>query len=324
MSDDAYIGISITEVKYVVGVICSGISVAAIITLYILYFIRPRSTENVFFRMVIHMELPNALYAVTGFITYPQNISDSFCTFTGAIRQWALLSTSLWTLTIAFHIKNSIADLEIRPFSRFYYIFGYGLAIPFALIPIFFDLYQVTPIYCGIPLGNLSENLIVYYVPILTVLAGVCYCYGWVIRYLRKTVSKEAAQEFYPLFLYPVLVVLYNIGSFIYLMLDFYLTQETLGKEILVIITTGVLQAQGLFDVLVYSLNYAIREEVKLKMCPSQRSETNREYDPNFKSRFATIDGLHRGNSTLVRPNPNTSNLEGSDVPYHNVTAATV
>ena len=272
----------IIQINYIVGIVCSCLSLAVILSLFIVYFIRPYSKGNVFFRMVIYMELPNALYAITGLFVLPHDLSGEFCEISGAIRQFTNLSSSFWTLAIAWHIYSSISVHEIRPFSFYYLLFGYGMPIPFTLVPFFLEMYQKTPIYCGLSYKDPIPNLAVYYIPLLSILIGTCYCYYSVIRYLRRKVSKEAAREFYALFFYPLLIVLYNIGSFAFLLETTYDKTPTVSHDILGVITTGVLQAQGVFDVLVYSQNYAIREEIKSKLCGTSANDLNNEFNPSF------------------------------------------
>lgn len=282
------------EIKYLVGIIFSALSLASIFALYIVYWIKSCSYENAFFRMVVHMEIPNAIYAITGFVIFPESLGTYYCTISGAVRQYCLISTSVWTLVIAIHIKTSIADHEIRPFSQKYLIMGYGLAIPFAVVPAILNIYTLTPMYCGLPLTDIVSYILVHYVPILTVLVGTCYCYFSVILYLYKTVSKEAAKEFYPLFVYPVLIVACNIGNFIYLVLELTGSSAPDATSVMFVVWTGILQAQGLLDVGVYSMNYAIREEIAMKFCPSRRSDIDADFDVAFKSRMGTVDiNLH-------------------------------
>jgi hypothetical protein len=246
------------------------------------------------------MELPNALYAITGLFVSPHDLSGDFCIISAAIRQFTNLSSSFWTLAIACHIYSSISVHEIRPFSFYYLLFGYGLPIPFTVVPLFLHMYQETQIYCGLPYNEPIPNLAVYYIPLLTILIGTCYCYYSVIRYLRRKVSKEAAREFYALFFYPVLIVLYNIGSFAFLLEATYDKSRTITHNILRVITTGVLQAQGVFDVLVYSQNYAIREEIKSKLCGRSANDLDNEFDPSFSCHLGSLEINKRRHSTTA------------------------
>lgn len=285
MDDDSY-----DSVKYTVGIICSSLSLAFIITLYVLYWIKPSSHDNAFFRMVVHMELPNLLYAITGLITYPARMGEFYCEISGALRQYCLISTSTWALLIAYHIKTSIADHEIRPFSFKYVLIGYGVPLPFAGIPIYLDRYTVTALYCGLPLSDWAPYMLAHSLPLFTCLLGTCYCYFSVISYLHKSISKEAAREFYPLLVYPILIVACYIGDFTYLVLELTGNHLLETNSVMIIIWIGILQAQGLLDVVVYSMNYAIREEVKMKLCPSKVGELEADFDPTFKSRMGTMD----------------------------------
>ena len=280
----------ITSIKYTVGIVFSSISIFFISALYIIYLIKPYSSGNAFFRMVIHMEFPNAIYAITGFITYPEDLGSAFCTISGAVRQFCLILTNVWTLIIAYHIKTSISDHEIRPFSLKYLAISYGIATPFAIIPIFLDLYTLTPMYCGLSYTMLGANIAFQNLPILVVLVGTSYYYLSVILYLTRHVSKEAAREFYALFGYPVLVIAYNIGNLASFILASYGSGVTIPLDILAVFWTGILQAQGMLDVSVYSMNYAIREEIKVKLCQSRKKQIGADYDVTFESKRSTLD----------------------------------
>lgn len=300
---------SIVQIKYLVGIVTSSLSLAFILSLFAMYFLRPYSKSNVFFRMVVHMEFPNAIYAATGLFIFPESFGSNFCVISGAVRQFTNLSSYCWTLAIAYHIYSSISVHEIRPFSFSYILFGYGLPIPFTLGPWFYDMYRLTPIYCGLPYKNPLPNLVVYYIPVFTILVGTCYCYYSVIRYLRTKVSKEAAQEFYALLLYPLLVVLYNVGAFTFLLEAVYGKDKTISAEVLAVVSTGVLQAQGIFDVLVYAQNYAIREDIKSKLCGKRQNDLHSEFDPSYS--------MHLGLMEISKRRFSTTAIEDSTIIHH-------
>jgi len=81
------------------------------------------------------------------------------------------------------------------------------------------------------------------------------------ILYLRKTVAKSS--EFYQLLLYPALTFLSSSVSFADRM---YISLWNGNSTVLKVITTFIIEMQGMLDAVVYGASYNVRQVIK-KSC---------------------------------------------------------
>lgn len=273
MNDEA-LNPEIEDALDIVSMVSSSISLTAVILLALIYLKSPRSNENVFFQMVLAMLFPNIIFSICGFTYRLEDSSDVCCYIIAFLRQYAFFATTHWAMLISWHIKSSISEHHIKSFSRYYYLIGYVGPLIFAGLPLINSTYGKTITRCSIT--TISMNIIAHYFPLLCLVSFTFYCYYSIIRELKQQVSEEAAKEFYALLIYPLFSFLYNIGSFIHMLLWVTYKSKSEAMEIVTVIYIAIIQSQGCCDAIIYSLNYAIRKDIREKFLGhgSQRSNT--------------------------------------------------
>ena len=158
-----------------------------------------------------------------------------FCRFQGFVNQyfsWALL---LWVLMISV---NCLVIVKGKRESRYYYV--YHLVVWFgslfwSIIPLFGHWYGPAGIWCWVKRGQVALRFGIWYAPLLITCIAMLGIYGYIIRNVLKFVkqsrivgrsqedertNKRLREEVKPLFVYPLIYLVFSIPVFMYRLED--------------------------------------------------------------------------------------------------------
>jgi len=262
---------------YDLGMTCTFFSMIGSIFIFVTYFLVKETRKNFFFTMGVYLAISDIALAISSFNIYdPYQISPQTCEVLGFLREFALLSSFMWTVLISFavfrSIKYSLSDADLFSERNWYICMGYGPALMMSVIPYISSSYGPNWVFCWIHTDRefySIVSLILLYGPFITCFAISLINFMAAYRLLKEHMVEEVSYEFYRLLLYPMISFTCNIGGFIFMMEAFSYNESKEEHPFLTFLRYYHLitrQLQGLFTALAYGLNFHVRVVIKHKM----------------------------------------------------------
>ena len=229
--------------------------------------------NNTFFKMTFLLAVSDVVWIVSSFIiTSPDQLSINTCDVMAIGREFGLISSLLWATLISWTIRDSVKAHKMKPFSKWYYPLIYIPSIIFTMLPIFYNAYGPSDIYCWVESSYFMLSLGSYMIPLGCCFVVCLVCYIQSLSYLRSNVSKEVSQQFKSLLIYPAIIFFANIFSVVDRVYTSINPGYIMWLTLLHIITR---QGQGIMNSIAYGMNYSVRRDIlnRLKFGKNQKNE---------------------------------------------------
>jgi len=283
------------------------------------------------FRMIFHLSITDFLLTINGIINVnaPEIEEDhpKFCQVWGFARGYISLSSMFWPFAFAhsmhcFYNGSFRSQNDWKKKIKYYKFFCWGLPIAFAVLPLFFNAYGASDIYCWLKVPDLPGKtqqelmeikfwlaIISYYGPVTIIVLLMLFYYIKIIRYLIMNPSSEANTVFYSLFFYPLIVMItyfFSVG-------DRFINIPS-GHPTLFMIQAHLIlrQLQGFLNAVVYCMGRKFREKFK-KHFSHRRDQKNKKFmyysdhdsmnSSNSDSSFLNISSFHTSARSPMNPN---------------------
>ena len=249
---------------YIINSTFSAFSVLAIIGVSVLFVLSKNTRKNPSYRYIFYLLMADLIIAIGGFI--PPS-SDTACQIIGLFREYAILSSFMWTSGFTLLVINLLKNekLAIVKYEKKALICCYGLPILIALPLI--EYYGNSGFYCWISTsGNnqLNDTELTWLAFFSELIIGTIFMvYGIAKSYSlikHHRYSTSTLKLFYRMLYYPLILIVVNVVGLMDRALQLqYPNDCMLFLKLLHIMT---IQTQGFFNCLCFCLNSSIREEI--------------------------------------------------------------
>ena len=263
---------------YSISLICTLCSIIGVSFILFTFLLIKETRSNFFFNMGLYLAVSDLFLAISSlnFID-PIELNQQMCNTFGLFREFALLSSFIWTSLISWSvyksIRDNLADDDLFAARRYYIFIGYVPPLLMALILMLFDDYGPSWIFCWLNPkkdGYLWKTILLLYLPFFVSFTLNMIWFVKSYRYLKKYIVEKVSFEFWRLLMYPLISFTCNIGGFVYVLeriYDYPKSQDEIQFIYYLryyhLITR---QLQGLLTAIAYGLNYQVRLVLKQKI----------------------------------------------------------
>jgi len=204
-------------------------------------------------KLVVSMAGAELLYSIANLVNYFRH--NSSCFLLNFIRDFAVISNSLWALTIACTAYNQIKHFDSgisKAYSKAFVINITAALIPPLAITLLQDL-NIGPYfgddikYCGAYASDVGSLLIDFPLWILLTLTGF-YCL-WAYCVSKTELNYAPKNEYKSVLVYPVVIILLNIP---YLLGMVVANLEGMSSFFLLLVSVIATRSQGLATSVLY------------------------------------------------------------------------
>ena len=248
---------------FIVSAIFSAVSVSAIAGVCILFLLSSRIRSNPSYRYIFYLLTTDLIIAIGGFFE-PNN--GKFCQIAGLIREYAILSSLLWTAGFTLLVYNLLRNenLVIEKYEKIALICCYGIPL-FIALP-FVDFYGDSGYYCWLSdsrddkLSMTELDWLAFFIELI--LGTLLMVYGLIKSYFllkKEQYSSSTINFFYRMLYYPLILIFVNIIDLIERAM--WLENEDC-MSVMGMFHIITIQSQGFFNCLGFCLNSSIRNEI--------------------------------------------------------------
>ena len=271
--------------SYLWGFIASCLSVIGVLFILVCYLLFTEVRKKFFYFMVLQIGIGNLAVAISGpYLTNPSNLASELCSLVGVLKSFGLISSAIWTATIAWIVYYSLryhkSNEELNPMKIPFIITVNLVAAGISFLPLIHGDYGVgLGIYCWLKydpsISIFSLIMFELFLP-FTVSGLICvYCYTKTALILKEIAIFHKKRDIYLLFIYPIVLVLCNVGSLMSVFAAYFNATENTTLTLLSDVTR---QSQGFLNAIAFASTTIFRDEFMRRIYPNKNEiSTNDE-----------------------------------------------
>ena len=248
---------------FIINTASSAFSVLAIAIVTILFLLSRRIRINPSYRYIFYLLMADLIIALGGFL---QPSSDIICRIAGLLREYAIISTLMWTVAFTLLVYSILENenLIIVKYEKRALLCCYG--IPLLIAVPFVTFYGNSGFYCWLTFtksdkSNMALNWLAIFGELI--IGTLFIVYGLVKSYFllkQQRYSASTMKIFYRMLYYPLILIVVNIIDIMDRVIQLEYQEECMTfLKMLHIIT---IQIQGFFNCICFCLNSSIRDEI--------------------------------------------------------------
>jgi hypothetical protein len=276
------------EEAYGLGILCTIISLLGSLFIFLTFSFIKETRKNFFFTMGVYLAISDVCLAMSSFNLFdPVKLSHQTCETLGFLREFAILSSFMWTSLISYamwrSIKYNLSDDDLFRDKMWYLVMGYLPPLVGALIPAMTNSYGTSWVFCWIHTDRETfpvASTLFLYAPFMASFVISIACFIKAHVFLRTYVVDDVSSEFYRLLLYPLISFACNVGGMVFMIEAFTNNGRTMQEEPSWLVSLRYYhliarQLQGLFTAMAYGMNYHVRLAIKHKLKKSSCINTD-------------------------------------------------